>query len=150
MTLKMFGIIASLSAAALTLSAGDAFARGGGSGGGRGGVAAAPFVRGAGPIGPRPFAHHQLRRGFANGFWPGGFYYGDESYGAPLASAGVPLTNDVNYTYTYKQDVPWDWAHRYPPNVLPSDRQYVPSCSNEPVTVPGRSGEQTVNVIRCY
>ncbi|HXI08736.1 MAG: hypothetical protein ACRC1G_16980 [Bradyrhizobium sp.] len=146
MTLKMFGIVASVSAVALTLSAGDAFARGG-----RGGVAAAPNVRAAVPVNARPFAHHQLRRGFATGFWPGGgFYYGGGPYGEPLADAGLPPSNDVNYTYTYKQDVPWDWAHRYPPNVIPSDRQYVPACSNEPVTVPGRDGEHTVNVMRCY
>ena len=147
MTPKMFGVIASLSAAALTLSADESFARGGRGGG----AVAAPFVRAGVPLAGRPFAHHQLRRGFASGFWPaGGFYYGGGPYSEPLVDNSLPLTNDVNYTYTYKQDVPWDWAHRFPPAVNPSDRQYVPSCSNEPVTVPGRSGEQTVNVIRCY
>jgi hypothetical protein len=55
----------------------------------------------------------------------------------------------MHYTYTY--DVPWDWAHRFPPAVAPSDRPYVSSCPAESVTVTGRGGkEQTVNVIRCY
>ncbi|MGC0394370.1 hypothetical protein ABIF91_006756 [Bradyrhizobium sp. USDA 241] len=55
----------------------------------------------------------------------------------------------MRYTYTY--DVPWDWTHRYPPNVVPSNRPYVPSCPTEQVTVPGRGGsEHTVNIMRCY
>ncbi|MBA7693424.1 hypothetical protein ES703_102006 [subsurface metagenome] len=148
MSLKALGLVVSLSAAALALSAGDALSRGGGKGGG----VAVPSVRTPAPIGQRPFAHQRLRRSFAGGFWPGYFYdgYGGAPYGEPLADSGLPPSTDVNYTYTYKQDVPWDWAHRFPPNVTPSDRQYVPSCSNEPVTVPGRGGEHTVNVIRCY
>lgn len=145
MTLKMFGVIASLSAAALALSAGQTFAKSG-----KGGPAAVPFVKPGVPLGPKPFGHHPHRRGFVGGVWPGGFYYGGAPYGEPYADAGLPLSNDVNVNYTYKQDVPWDWAHRYPPMVAPSDRPYVPACSSEPVTVPGRSGEQTVNVIRCY
>jgi hypothetical protein len=145
MTLKIVGIIASLSAAALTLSAGETFARGG-----RGAVAAVPFVRPGVPIAPRPpFLNHN-RRGFVGGLWPASGFYGGAPYGEPLADGSLPLSNDVNYTYTYKQDVPWDWAHRFPPMVAPSDRPYVPACSSEPVTVPGRSGDQTVNVIRCY
>ena len=145
MTLKIVGLIASLSAAALMLSAGETFAKGGKGG------AAVPFVKPGVPIGAKPFAHHHHRRGFVGGLWPaGGFYYGGAPYGEPMADAGLPLSTDINYTYTYKQDVPWDWAHRYPPMVTPSDRPYVPGCSNEPVTVPGRGGDQTVNVIRCY
>lgn len=122
------------------LSADETVARGG-----RGGAGAAIAKPGF-PIGAKPFHH---RRGFAGGFWPGGgFYYGDAPYGEPLMNAGLPLSNDV--TYTYKQDVPWDWAHRFPPMVNPSARAYVSTCQNEPVTVPGNSGEQTVNVMRCY
>jgi hypothetical protein len=102
-------------------------------------------VRPAGAV--RHFAHQ--RRGFNGGFWPGGGFYGDGSYyGDAQANAGAPVSNDV--TYTYKYDVPWDWAHRYPAMVTPSDRPYVPACNSEPVTVAGRGGEQTVNVIRCY
>ena len=60
-----------------------------------------------------------------------------------------PASNDVHYTYKY--DVPWDWAHRYPPNVVPSDRPYVSSCPTEIVKVPDNNGqEQTVNITRCY
>lgn len=144
MMLRIAGVIASLGAAALMLSADDTFARGGG---GRGGPGVA-FVKPGVPIGQKPFlAHH--RRGFVGGFFPGGFYDG-APYGEPLLNSGLPFSTDINYTYTYKQDVPWDWAHRFPPMVAPSDKPYVPGCSSEPVTVPGRSGEQTVNVIRCY
>lgn len=144
MTLKTVAVIASLGAAALAFSPGETFARGG-----KGGPTAVPFVRPGVPIGAHPFVHHHHRRGF--GFWPGGgFYYGGAPYGEPMAAEASMLPADVNYTYTYKQDVPWDWAHRYPPAVAPADRPYVSSCSSEPVTVPGRSGEHTVNVIRCY
>ena len=146
MTLKMAGLMASLAAAALTLSTAEAFAR---AGGGKGGVVAAPFAKPGVPVTRPPFAHNH-RRGFVGGLWPAGGYYYGAPYGEPLADMSAPLSNDVNYTYTYKQDVPWDWAHRFPPNVTPSDRPYVPGCASEPVTVPGRGGDQTVNVIRCY
>ena len=93
------------------------------------------------------FRHH--RRNNAAIFWPGvdGYDYAP-SGGEPPAGAAPP-SGDVHYTYTY--DVPWDWAHRFPPTVTPSDRPYVPSCPEETVTVPGRDGnERTVNVMRCY
>jgi hypothetical protein len=92
--------------------------------------------------------HH--RRNGVGPFLPavGGFFY-DPSNGQPLVDVGQPPSGDVRYTYTY--DVPWDWAHRYPPAVIPSERPYVPSCPAEIVTVPGRDGtEQTVSVMRCY
>jgi len=54
-------------------------------------------------------------------------------------------------SYTYQYDVPWDWAHRYPPNVVPSERPYVTTCPEETVTVPGRNGaDASVRVMRCY
>jgi len=60
-----------------------------------------------------------------------------------------PLPGDIRNTNAY--DIPWDWAHRYPPAVAPSDRPYVPSCPAETVKVPGHDGnEQTVNITRCY
>jgi len=132
-------------ALALVLAANEAVARtGGGAGvGGRSGVVAArPIVR---PMTPHAFRHHR-------GFFPGagGFYYAPD--GTPITDTVTLPTHtsqDIRYTYTY--DVPWDWAHRFPPNVVPSDRPYVSSCTNEPVIVPGsRGGEQTVNVTRCY
>jgi hypothetical protein len=95
--------------------------------------------------------HHHHRHGVGGFFWPG---YGDDSYGpatngAPLVEGAPPASGDVQYTYKY--DVPWDWAHRFPPNVTPSSRPYVPSCTDESVTVPGRDGAQhSVNVTRCY
>lgn len=143
MSLRTVGLLASLGATLLTLSAEETFAQG------RGAAAAAPFVQPGVPIGAKPVVSHP-RHGFARGFWPaaGGYYYG-APYSEPLATPALP-SNDINVTYTYKQDVPWDWVHRYPPSVTPSDRPYVSGCSSEPVTVPGRNGEHTVNVIRCY
>jgi hypothetical protein len=97
-----------------------------------------------------PFVAHKFRHRHQRFFWPGvgGDFYGGE--GAPLTEVTPPPTSsDVHYSYTY--DVPWDWAHRYPPNVNPSDRAYVPGCTAEPVTVPGRhGGDYVVNVTRCY
>ena len=79
-------------------------------------------------------------------FWPG---YGDlgyvpSSYGEPVQPYSQPTSADVHYTQTY--DVPWDWAHRFPPNVTPSDKPYVSSCPVETLTF----GDKTVNVMRCY
>lgn len=85
-------------------------------------------------------------------YWPD--TYGDYgTYGAAPGEPGVdvapPASGDVHYTYTY--DVPWDWAHRYPPAVAPSDRPYAPGCGTEAVTVPGRDGaDRTINIMRCY
>jgi hypothetical protein len=89
--------------------------------------------------------HH--RRGGA--FWPGeGGYFYAPTDGEPVGVA-PPNSGDIHYTYTY--DVPWDWAHRYPPDVVPSNRPYVTTCPTEPITVRGRDGsDQVVNVTRCY
>jgi hypothetical protein len=151
MTRKLVTVTA-LSALVLALSAAEAFAR---AGGGKAGGITAPFarpgvplVRPVTPLAARPFLPHR-HRGFAGGLWPTGGYYG-APYAEPVTDAAAPLNNDVNINYTYKQDVPWDWVHRYPPAVAPSDRPYVPGCSSEPVTVPGSRGDHTVNVIRCY
>ena len=133
-------LIASLGAVALMFAANETFARSGG--------AQAASTASARPIFHAPGAHafRQHRRNFI-GPAVGGFYYGPD--GAPIVDAvPPPASNDVHYTYT--QDVPWDWAHRYPPNVAPSDRPYVPGCGSETVTVPGRNGDQTVNITRCY
>ncbi len=93
------------------------------------------------------FRHH--RRNNVGTFWPGagGFFYAPN--GEPITDATQPPSGDIRYTYTY--DVPWDWAHRFPPAVIPSDRPYVSSCPAESVTVPGRDGkERTVSIMRCY
>jgi hypothetical protein len=147
MTIRMYrALIASLSLATLTLAANDALAQ-------RAGSAAAP-ARGAFAAIPRPPIAHALRhqrghRFFGGGaFWPGDFYGPVD--GGPIANVPPqPTSTDINYTYKY--DVPWDWAHRFPPNVTPSDRPYVTSCPAETVTVPGRDGlDHTVNITRCY
>jgi len=127
-------LVASLGVAAMMCaSATETFARSG----------TAP--RGAFASSRPAFRHHGRVPG---AFWPatGGYYYG--ASGEPIAEIPAPVSNDVRYTYTY--DVPWDWAHRYPPNVVPSDRPYVSSCPTESVTVPGRGGDRTVNITRCY
>jgi hypothetical protein len=90
----------------------------------------------------------------------GGGPYGDQFNGevAPPISGPIgPTSNDINYTY--KQDIPWDWAHRFPPGYFGSPAQpsssapamaYVPGCARQTVTVPGADGkDQTVNVVRC-
>jgi hypothetical protein len=141
-------LVASVGAVALLLAANEAFA-------GSGGASRAGFApthssahSASRPFVSRSFRHH--RRNTVGAFWPGdgGIHYGPN--GEPVMDAVPPAaSNDVRYTSTY--DVPWDWAHRFPPNVAPSDRPYVLSCPSESVTVPGRGGtEQTVNVMRCY
>lgn len=137
---KYSALITSLSAIALMLATGEASARMAGS---RGGTTA-PHM-----MGHRPFVHAFRHRGPLGPIvWPGD-YGADSAYGQAPADVTPPASNDVHYTYTY--DVPWDWAHRLPPQVAPSDRPYVPSCSVEGVTVPGSNGEEhTVNVTRCY
>ena len=142
-----WALAACLATAALILSVEAAAARSGGAvnaGAARGAPAhVAGHVHGA-----RTFRHH---RGFVNG----GFWLGDDAYaygpydGAPAAEA-PPAQGPADVHYTYTEDVPWDWAHRYPPNVTPSDHPYVSSCPTETVTVPGRGGEQTINITRCY
>jgi hypothetical protein len=145
MTQRMYGALAaSLSLAALVFAPNDGFARPGAAHGGR----SASTHSISRPPGTHSFRHH----GRINGafLWPsvGGLYYGP-SNGEPFADVTQPVSSDVHYTYKY--DVPWDWAHRYPPAVAPSERPYVPSCPSETVTVPGRNGEpQTVSVMRCY
>ena len=144
---KMYGAFAaSVGVLALALSSDAAAA--GSSGGPRAAFAAArPGFAGS-------FRHFHRNGGFrGNGgaftFWPGDGDYGYAPQGAPPVGALPPVSNDVHYTYTY--DVPWDWAHRLPPMVAPSDRPYVPGCHAEEVTVPGRDGaDRTVNVTRCY
>jgi len=89
---------------------------------------------------------HHRRNGLGTTFWPDdGFYDDGSSGGEPLADAPQAPSGDVHYTYKY--DVPWDWAHRFPPN----GRPYVSSCNAENVLVPGRGGTQhTVSITRCY
>lgn len=143
MTHRMHGaLVASLSLVALIFAADQTFARSG--------VApAAAHARGPAPPSLAPsLRHHRVNR--ARAFLPaaGGFFY-EPSVGQVPVDIAEPASRDVHYTYTY--DVPWDWAHRYPPAVIPSERAYVPECPEQTVTVAGKGGkEQTVNIIRCY
>lgn len=146
MMYRVFGaLIASIGAVALLLAADAASAR-------SGATAHASFAPIHSHSASRPaiahaFRHH--RKNGVDGFWPG---WGDYSYG-PIGEPEPDLSGaaspDLRATCTY--DIPWDWVHRCPPAVTPSQRAYAPSCSNEAVTVPGRDGnESTVNVTRCY
>ena len=144
MTNRMYrALVASLSAAALMLAANESFARPAAAHRGSFASTWTAFH----PQGIRSLRH--VRRNNPGIFWPGvaGFDYGPSDGEHPVDA--VPPSGDTHYTYTY--DVPWDWAHRYPPAVTPSDRPYVPSCPEETVTFPGRDGKgRTVNVMRCY
>jgi hypothetical protein len=148
MTYRKLAALAAAGAIALVFATNETVAR-------PGAVAAGPRA-GIAPVRPAPHAFNGLHGIRHHGRFGGGFYwpgYGD-SYGA-YPPTGEPITtplkgplsgpDEVRYTYT--QDVPWDWAHRFPPNVTPSDRPYVPGCGAESVDV---GGGKTVNVFRCY
>jgi hypothetical protein len=146
-----------IAGAALAVSMDAASARSGGGGAAAPVAAGAPAARGGvasaqammRPHGGGGFRH---RGRFGGTYWPGGYGdlgYGYSPYGEPPVDNSAPVSADIRNTYTY--DVPWDWAHRYPPNVVPSDKPYVSSCPTESVSVPGRGGgDHTVNITRCY
>ncbi len=145
MAYRIYGaLIAPLSVAVLMFAASDSFARSA-QATPRSGAASAHAMHRAPGVG-----HH--RRHHPGAFWPAtGGYYGPSSYGEQPLAADVNQTIKGDIRYTYTQDVPWDWPHRFPPAVAPSDRPYVQSCPSETVTVPGRNGtERTVNIMRCY
>lgn len=108
---------------------------------------------------PHSAPHRPLHRGPNRTLLPvaGGYYGGDVYNSRPYApELRQPITGD--FTYTYKMDVPWDWAHRYPPGFLGAPTQsssqparaYVPGCPAQSVTVPGSDGkDQTVSIVRC-
>jgi hypothetical protein len=130
-------LVASLSVIALMLAANDTSARPGGA---ARGVIATPHAF----IG----RHHHRNIG---AFWPsvGDYGYGPTTDGGPYAAVTQPTYDAPRSTCTY--DMPWDWAHRCPPAVAPSEKAYAPSCPTEVMKFPGRDGtEQTVNITRCY
>jgi hypothetical protein len=143
MTSKVYAaLIASVGAVALIFAANESFARTG--------TASRGFTP-AHSISHPAFAHslrHSRRRNAGLVWATDSYGYGSPD-GAPLADGTASPSGDVHYTTTY--DVPWDWAHRLPPNVTTSDRPYVPSCPTQVVTVPGRNGtSQNVNVTQCF
>jgi hypothetical protein len=140
----MYGaFIAFLSAGALMIAANETFARPAVPT--RGGFTSTHSM--SHPSVAQSLRHY--RRKNLGALWPA---VGDGFYGLSDGStldAAQPTSGDIHYTNTY--DVPWDWAHRFPPMVAPSERPYVPSCPTEAVTVPGRNGkDQTVSVTRCF
>ena len=103
----------------------------------------------------RSLLHDRRNRAF---FPTTGAFFWEPSNGVPnvvTPPIPSPITGDFNYTYKY--DVPWDWAHRYPPSFFASPpeppRPQVavrPGCAAQTVTVPGIDGkDQTVNIVRC-
>ena len=144
MAYRMYGaLIASLSVAALMLAGDETFAR---SATARRAAFASTHLSFHPPIG-HSLRHH--RRSNLGIFLPAIGGFSGPSNGEPLLDGTQPTSGDVNYTYKY--DVPWDWVHRFPPAVTPSDRPYVSSCPAETVTFPGRNGgDHTVTVVRCY
>ncbi|SHN68114.1 hypothetical protein [Bradyrhizobium erythrophlei] len=137
MKTRMYGtLLASVGAIVLTVTANESFAasRGGGA------SAHSTSHRSA----AHRFHHHRSQDGFVWG--DDGYFYGPTA-DTPLD--GAPLTGEVRNSNA--SDIPWDWAHRYPPVVTPSGRPYVSSCGAETVTVPdGRGGTGQVNITRCY
>jgi hypothetical protein len=144
MAYRRYGaFIASVSIVALMLAANPALARSGASS--RGAFASMHHSH-------RSIAqllrHRNRRNNNADTLWPDDDFYGS-SGGEPTLDAVQPGSGGI--PSAYHDGIPWDWAHRYPPLVAPSERPYVPSCPTEIVTVAGRDGrEQTVNVTRCY
>jgi hypothetical protein len=146
MSIKMYGaLIASLCAVSLICAPDASFAAGphGGSSSARS-HSHSRFHS--------PFARHRNRidNGFV-AFFPDDNYYGDYYNQPPGGPAGLtqPIPNDVGNANA--NEIPWDWAHRYPPLVVPSDKPYVASCPTETIKVPGHFGqEQSINITRCY
>lgn len=140
-------LIASIGAVTLLLAADGALAR-------SGATVHAGFTSVHSRAASRPAIAHALRHHRRNGNGVGGFWgWGDDfgygPTGEPEQSFSGSAVPDLRATCTY--DIPWDWVHRCPPAITPTERAYAPSCSNEAVSVPGSDGkESTVNVTRCY
>jgi hypothetical protein len=140
---RMYGVLtASLGAIALMLAANETFAasRGGSHGGSH-----LTSHRLAGH-----FRHHRGQQQQGAFIWPGDVDdYGYAPNGAAVLNGTQPLPGDIGSSNA--SDIPWDWAHHYPPMITPSGRPYVSSCGAETVTVPdGRGGNGQVNIVRCY
>jgi hypothetical protein len=142
---RMYGVLtASLGAIALMLAANETFAAS--RGGSHGGAHMASH---------RPAGHFRHHRGLqqqgAFVWWPGdnGYYYGYGPNGQAVLDGTQPLPSDIGSSNA--SDIPWDWAHRYPPMVTQSGRPYVSTCGSETLTVPNaQGGTGQVNIVRCY
>ena len=93
------------------------------------------------------FRHHRGQQGAV--VWPDDDYFGYGPNGEAVLDGTQPLPGAIGNSNA--ADMPWDWAHRYPPVVVPSTRPYVSSCGAETQTVPdNHGGTGQVNIIRCY
>ena len=90
-------------------------------------------------------AHRFHRNSYAAYVWSDG----SGSTGEAIMDGTQPLPGAIRNSNA--NDIPWDWAHRYPPMAGPSGQPYVSTCGAETTTVPnGRGGTDQVNVFRCY
>jgi hypothetical protein len=129
-----------LGAMVLTLTASETFAASRATSHGGSHVASHRFAH---------FRHHRATQGAY--VWPGDddYGYGYGPNGAAVLDGTQPLPGVVGNSNA--GDIPWDWAHRYPPAVTPSSRPYVSTCGAETVTVPNEhGGTGQVNIVRCY
>ena len=144
---------------ALALASNQAFGQSGAALGGR-----AASVSTFQPLATRSLHHlnrrnmlHHLNRRNIQPFFNGGFCCEplNSLPGVDLAPAPA-MTGDFHYTF--KNEVPWDWAHSLPPNFFgaaPADSpapgvSYAPGCRTQTVTAPGADGkDQTINMLRC-
>jgi len=140
---RMYGLLtASLGAIALMLAGGETFAASRGASHGGAHLSSHRFAG--------HFRHHRGQQGAF--VWPGdvddyGYDYGPN--GAAVLNGTQPLPGDIRSSNA--SDIPWDWAHRYPPVIMPQNRPYVSSCGAETVTVPNEhGGTGQVNIVRCY
>jgi hypothetical protein len=150
MAYKMYAAFVASLGVALTLASNQTF---GGSGVAHG-VAAASAHPTIHPSVTRSPNHHRGRN--IGTFFPaGGGYFWEPPSGEPIVELTQPMSGDI--TYTYKYDVPWDWAHRYPPSFFAGPPKppsppvaFFPGCPKQTVTVPGADGkDQTVTMVRC-
>ena len=100
--------------------------------------------------------HHRNRRNIQP-FFNGGFCC-DSLNGLPGVDFAPAPAMTGDFHYTFKNEVPWDWAHSLPPNFFgaaPADFpapvvSFAPGCRTQTVTAPGADGkDQTINMLRC-
>ena len=103
----------------------------------------------------RNMLHHNRRN--MQPFFNGGFCC-ESLNGLPGVDLAPAPAMRGDFHYTFKNEVPWDWAHSLPPNFFgaaPADSpapevSYVPGCRTQTVTAPGTDGkDQTINMLRC-
>jgi hypothetical protein len=164
MMYKVCAVFITSLSVALTLTSNQAFAQSGVQRGARGGVSASTHsVFRSHHLHNQHVLHNRrnafFQRNRRNAFFPGtGGFFWEPSNAVPNVEVTQPigpLSND--FTYTYKYDVPWDWAHRYPPSFFESPPEppappvfYRPGCAAQTVTAPGADGkDQTITMVRC-